>query len=186
MFADSGIEYETAVYIADPQNGKLGVQSAMNRAIWRAFHENGISIPYPQRGADAESGDATCRGGCRTDERFRAERAASKSGKKRMSDPRDPVEYRVVAGADRPAAPLPDNRQIAAVRASARLLPPTQDCASARKLSQSLNLQSFFCAFGAPHGAALHPSFYDGEHSLFDSFLIGPPTALPTGPGGRS
>jgi small-conductance mechanosensitive channel len=51
MFADSGIEYETAVYIADPQNGKLGVQSAMNRAIWRAFHENGISIPYPQRGA---------------------------------------------------------------------------------------------------------------------------------------
>ena len=49
MFADSGIEYETAVYIADPQNGKLGVQSAMNRAIWRAFHENGISIPYPQR-----------------------------------------------------------------------------------------------------------------------------------------
>jgi len=48
-FADSGIEYEAAVYIADPQNGKLGVQSAMNRAIWRTFHENGISIPYPQR-----------------------------------------------------------------------------------------------------------------------------------------
>jgi len=48
-FADSGIEYEAAVYIADPQNGKLGVQSAMNRAIWRTFSENGISIPYPQR-----------------------------------------------------------------------------------------------------------------------------------------
>jgi small-conductance mechanosensitive channel len=48
-FADSGIEYETAVYIADPQNGKLGVQSAMNRAIWRTFQDHGISIPYPQR-----------------------------------------------------------------------------------------------------------------------------------------
>ncbi|CAG9176143.1 hypothetical protein LMG23992_03129 [Cupriavidus laharis] len=49
MFADSGIEYEVAVYIADPQNGKLGVQSAMNRAIWRTLREHGISIPYPQR-----------------------------------------------------------------------------------------------------------------------------------------
>ncbi|KWR90974.1 mechanosensitive ion channel family protein [Cupriavidus sp. IDO] len=49
LFADSGIEYEVAVYIADPQNGKLGVQSAMNRAIWRTLRENSISIPYPQR-----------------------------------------------------------------------------------------------------------------------------------------
>ncbi|WER45320.1 mechanosensitive ion channel [Cupriavidus sp. WKF15] len=49
IFADSGIEYEVAVYIADPQNGKLGVQSAMNRAIWRTLREHGISIPYPQR-----------------------------------------------------------------------------------------------------------------------------------------
>ena len=49
QFADSGIEYEVAGYIADPQNGKLGVQSAMNRAIWRTLREHGISIPYPQR-----------------------------------------------------------------------------------------------------------------------------------------
>ncbi|AQV95429.1 mechanosensitive ion channel protein MscS [Cupriavidus necator] len=49
LFADSGIEYEVAVNIADPQNGKLGVQSAMNRAIWRTLREHGISIPYPQR-----------------------------------------------------------------------------------------------------------------------------------------
>ncbi|WP_454732171.1 MULTISPECIES: mechanosensitive ion channel family protein [Cupriavidus] len=48
-FADNGIEYELAGYIADPQNGKLGVQSALNRAIWRTFREHGISIPYPQR-----------------------------------------------------------------------------------------------------------------------------------------
>ncbi len=49
LFGDNGIEYELAGYIADPQNGKLGVQSAMNRAIWRKFREHGISIPYPQR-----------------------------------------------------------------------------------------------------------------------------------------
>ncbi|WP_316151360.1 mechanosensitive ion channel family protein [Cupriavidus sp. BIC8F] len=49
LFADSGIEYEVAVFVADPQNGKLGVQSAMNRAIWRTLREHGISIPYPQR-----------------------------------------------------------------------------------------------------------------------------------------
>ncbi|QOT75835.1 mechanosensitive ion channel family protein [Cupriavidus basilensis] len=49
LFGDNGIEYELAGYIADPQNGKLGVQSAMNRAIWRKFKEHGISIPYPQR-----------------------------------------------------------------------------------------------------------------------------------------
>jgi len=49
LFGESGIEYETAVYIADPENGKLGVQSAMNRAIWRALRERGIAIPFPQR-----------------------------------------------------------------------------------------------------------------------------------------
>ena len=49
LFGDNGIEYELAGYIADPQNGKLGVQSAMNRAIWRKFREHGVSIPYPQR-----------------------------------------------------------------------------------------------------------------------------------------
>lgn len=49
LFADSGIEYEVAVYIADPQNGKLGVQSAMNLAIWRTLREHHISIPFPQR-----------------------------------------------------------------------------------------------------------------------------------------
>jgi hypothetical protein len=95
MFADSGIEYETAVYIADPQNGKLGVQSAMNRAIWRAFHENGISIPYPQREVRMLNRRRHWRMPHRI-ERFRASR--SKSGKKRMSDPRDPVEYRVERG----------------------------------------------------------------------------------------
>ena len=49
LFADSGIEYELGVWIADPHNGKLGVQSELNRAIYRRFKAEGIEIPYPQR-----------------------------------------------------------------------------------------------------------------------------------------
>ncbi|WP_439891889.1 mechanosensitive ion channel family protein [Ralstonia sp. 25C] len=49
LFADSGIEYELGVWIADPHNGKLGVQSELNRAIYRRFKAAGIEIPYPQR-----------------------------------------------------------------------------------------------------------------------------------------
>lgn len=70
LFADSGIEYELGVWIGDPHNGKLGVQSDLNRAIYRRFKEAGIDIPYPQRevrvlgpfalqqGASSTSGDA--------------------------------------------------------------------------------------------------------------------------------
>ena len=49
LFGDSGIEYELGVWIGDPHNGKLGVQSDLNRAIYRRFKEAGIEIPYPQR-----------------------------------------------------------------------------------------------------------------------------------------
>lgn len=68
LFADSGIEYELGVWINDPHNGKLGVQSELNRAIYRRFRDAGIDIPYPQRevrvlGAvglqQGASGDAT-------------------------------------------------------------------------------------------------------------------------------
>jgi small-conductance mechanosensitive channel len=48
-FGDSGIEYELSCSISDPQNGKLGVQSALNRAIWQRFRDEGIEIPFPQR-----------------------------------------------------------------------------------------------------------------------------------------
>ena len=37
------------MWINDPHNGKLGVQSGLNRAIYRRFKEAGIEIPYPQR-----------------------------------------------------------------------------------------------------------------------------------------
>jgi small-conductance mechanosensitive channel len=37
------------VWIADPENGFANVKSDINLAIWRAFKEAGITIPFPQR-----------------------------------------------------------------------------------------------------------------------------------------
>lgn len=48
-FADSGINLELGVWIADPQEGSTGVRSAINLQIWREFKRQGIAIPYPQR-----------------------------------------------------------------------------------------------------------------------------------------
>ena len=48
-FADSGIELELGVWIGDPEIGMLNIRSELNLAIWRAFQEAGIEIPYPQR-----------------------------------------------------------------------------------------------------------------------------------------
>lgn len=48
-FADSGIELELGVWIGDPEKGMLNIRSGLNLAIWRAFQEAGIDIPYPQR-----------------------------------------------------------------------------------------------------------------------------------------
>jgi small-conductance mechanosensitive channel len=48
-FADSGINLQLGFWITDPENGLLGVRSDVNLALWRAFQESGISIPFPQR-----------------------------------------------------------------------------------------------------------------------------------------
>ncbi|HEY9099773.1 MAG TPA: mechanosensitive ion channel domain-containing protein [Thiobacillus sp.] len=48
-FGDNGIELELRVWIPDPQAGLGKVKSDINIAIWRAFKEAGIVIPYPQR-----------------------------------------------------------------------------------------------------------------------------------------
>lgn len=48
-FADSGIELELRVWIGDPEQGPDSVRSDINLAIWRAFKQQGITIPYPQR-----------------------------------------------------------------------------------------------------------------------------------------
>ncbi len=48
-FAESGIELELGVWIEDPEAGMLNIRSEINLAIWRAFAQAGIEIPYPQR-----------------------------------------------------------------------------------------------------------------------------------------
>lgn len=55
-FADSGIELELRVWIADPEYGADPVRSDVNIAIWRAFKAAGITIPYPQRDLHIKSG----------------------------------------------------------------------------------------------------------------------------------
>lgn len=48
-FADSGINLELGFWITDPENGLGKLRSDINLAIWQAFKQNGISIPFPQR-----------------------------------------------------------------------------------------------------------------------------------------
>jgi len=48
-FGDNAVELELRIWIADPMNGVNNVRSDTLRRIWRAFHEEGIEIPYPQR-----------------------------------------------------------------------------------------------------------------------------------------
>jgi len=48
-FGDSGINLELRVWLEDPEEGVGSVKSDVNLAIWRAFKEHGITIPFPQR-----------------------------------------------------------------------------------------------------------------------------------------
>src|SRR5206468_2741066 len=48
-FGDNGIALELGVWLADPEKGQLNLKSALNREILKAFGENGIRLPYPQR-----------------------------------------------------------------------------------------------------------------------------------------
>ena len=49
QFADSSINLELGFWVADPENGKMNVVSDINLAIWQAFREHGVQIPFPQR-----------------------------------------------------------------------------------------------------------------------------------------
>ena len=48
-FGDNGIELELGFWINDPHLGTGSVRSEINVALWRAFRDAGIEIPYPQR-----------------------------------------------------------------------------------------------------------------------------------------
>lgn len=48
-FGADGLEFTVGFWIADPENGTLGLRSEINRAILRALRSHHIAIPYPQR-----------------------------------------------------------------------------------------------------------------------------------------
>ena len=48
-FGDNGIVLELGVWIGDPERGQLNLKSALNREILKAFGENDIRLPFPQR-----------------------------------------------------------------------------------------------------------------------------------------
>ncbi|HZZ91746.1 MAG TPA: mechanosensitive ion channel domain-containing protein [Usitatibacter sp.] len=47
--ADSGVELELTVWIADPSVGEAQLRSDLLKSIVRLYRQNGISIPYPRR-----------------------------------------------------------------------------------------------------------------------------------------
>jgi small-conductance mechanosensitive channel len=48
-FGADGLDLRVGFWISDPENGRGGVTSDVNRAIWRALKDNRISVPFPQR-----------------------------------------------------------------------------------------------------------------------------------------
>ncbi|MFY3384507.1 mechanosensitive ion channel family protein [Paracidovorax sp. MALMAid1276] len=48
-FGADGLEFTLGFWIADPENGTLGLRSDINRAILDALRRHHIEIPYPQR-----------------------------------------------------------------------------------------------------------------------------------------
>ena len=48
-FENNGMLLEIRFWIADPVNGVNNVRSDVNRAIWRIFRANGVTIPVPQQ-----------------------------------------------------------------------------------------------------------------------------------------
>ncbi|NMF98965.1 mechanosensitive ion channel [Aromatoleum toluolicum] len=57
-FGESGVDLRLAVWIADPQEGTLGVISHINLEVWKRFRAEGIEIPYPQREVRVVRGEA--------------------------------------------------------------------------------------------------------------------------------
>jgi small-conductance mechanosensitive channel len=48
-FGVDGLELKVFFWIDDPENGRTGAMSDVNRALWKTLQENGIELPYAQR-----------------------------------------------------------------------------------------------------------------------------------------
>jgi small-conductance mechanosensitive channel len=48
-FGESSVDFTIHCWIQDPEEGVGNVQSAVLKKVWRAFKDNGVEIPFPQR-----------------------------------------------------------------------------------------------------------------------------------------
>lgn len=48
-FGDSSLNFVVRFWISDPQNGLTNIRGKVMLALWDAFHENDIAIPFPHR-----------------------------------------------------------------------------------------------------------------------------------------
>jgi len=48
-FGADGLEFTVGFWIADPENGQMGIRSMVNMSILASLRANGIEIPFPQR-----------------------------------------------------------------------------------------------------------------------------------------
>lgn len=48
-FGDTGITLEMSVWVNDPEAGITNVRSDLYLAIWQAFKQHAITIPYTQK-----------------------------------------------------------------------------------------------------------------------------------------
>ncbi len=48
-FGDSSVDYLLRFWITDPTGGLTNIRGNVYLALWDTFHENGITIPFPQR-----------------------------------------------------------------------------------------------------------------------------------------
>jgi len=48
-FGDSSVDYILRFWIKDPTGGLTNIRGNVYLALWDAFEEHGISIPFPQR-----------------------------------------------------------------------------------------------------------------------------------------
>ena len=58
-FGDSSVDYILRFWIRDPTGGLTNIRGNVYLALWDAFQENGISIPFPQREVKVLQGDVT-------------------------------------------------------------------------------------------------------------------------------
>ena len=57
-FGDSSVDYILRFWILDPTGGLTNIRGNVYLALWDAFQENGISIPFPQREVKVLDGSA--------------------------------------------------------------------------------------------------------------------------------